>query len=140
MPLDRAHVTVASRVMLPTYVLFFAVVGSNFLAGTFGRASSSPMLRYADGLMPIRVWGGLFCACALLMAAAMLTRNRYLYRYGLTLCCFSMIVWALVALVGIWVEPVSYSAWAWPGFVAAACAASNRSLAQGEIDQRRQGN
>lgn len=137
MPLDRQHITVASRIMLPTYVLFFAVVGINFVAGTFGRASSSPMLRYADTIMDIRAWGSVFIACSLIMATALLTRNRMLYRYGLLLCGISMTVWALVAIIGIFAEPVSYSAWAWPGFVAAACAASNRSLAAGEQDRRR---
>lgn len=137
MPLDRNHITVASRIMLPSYIVFFIVVGSNFLAGTFGRAQSSPMLRYADTIMPIQVWGGVFVTCSLIMAGALVTRNRMLYRYGLLVCGISMTLWALVAVAGIWVEPVSYSAWAWPAFVAAACAASNRSLAAGEQDQRR---
>lgn len=136
MPLDRAHITVASRIMLPTYVLFFAVVGSNFAAGTFGRASSSPMLRYANTIMPIPVWGAVFLACSLIMAVALVRRSRFWYRYGLLVCAISMIVWALVAIAGIFAEPVSYSAWAWPAFVAAATIASNRSLAQGEQDQR----
>lgn len=136
MPLDRQHMTSASAIMTKVYVIFFAVIGSNFLAGTFGRAQASPMLRYADRIMDIRVWGGLFVGCALLMLTALLTHNRYLYRYGLLVCSTSMVVWSLVAVAGIFVEPVSYSAWAWPAFVAAACAASNRSLAQGEFDRR----
>jgi hypothetical protein len=140
MPLDRAHVTVASRIMLPMYVVFFAVVGANYLTASMTRLQASPMLRYADRLMSIRVWGALFLGCALLMLAALIRHNRSLYRYGLFVCFFSALTWTAVAIAGIFAEPVSYSAWAWPALVAAACMASNRSLAKGELDEpRREG-
>lgn len=131
-PLDRAHITAASRIMLPTYVVFFGVIGVNFLGGPSDRVVASPMLRYADQLMSIRAWGVLFLACCLLMVAALALRHRELYRWALLVCGLSMTVWALVAIAGAFTEPVSFSAWAWPALAAAACFASNRSLVKHE--------
>lgn len=131
MPLDRQHITAASRVMLPTYVVFFGVVGVNFIASPH-RLAASPMLRYADDVMSLRAWGGLFFGCCMLMVAAMAIGHRDLYRFALLMCAFSMVLWAVVAILGIFVEPVSFSAWVWPATVAAACFASNRSLVRRE--------
>lgn len=136
-PLDRDHVTVASKIMLPTYVAFFSVVGMNFALAPSPRLLESPMLRYADHLMPIRLWGALFVACGLIMLTALVTKNRMMYRYGLLVCGLSMSVWTAVAVVGLFFEPISFSAWAWPAFIAAACAASDRSLSRHEQDNRR---
>lgn len=133
MPLDRENITVASRIMLPAYVLFFAAIGLNYLSGS-ARLGLSPMLRYADELMPLQMWGALFLGCSLLMLYALIRRQRSTYRFGLLVCFFSMAVWTVVAIVGSLVESVSYSAAAWPGIVMAACAATNRSLARGERD------
>lgn len=131
MPLDRAHITAASRIMLPTYCVFFGTVGLNFLAHP-ARLDSSPMLRYADQLMCLRLWGAVFSTCCLLMVAAFAFRHRDLYRFAVRVCAFSMVAWAMVAIAGAIVQPVSFSAWAWPGLVAAACFASDRSLAKHE--------
>lgn len=128
MPLDRDHLTVASRITVPTYVVFFTVLGANFLLGPEGRNTSSPMLRYADTLMDIRVWGALFLGCGILMLAAMWRHERDLYRFGLLVCALSMAAWTAVAILGIFTEPVSFSAWAWPGAMTAFCLATNRSL------------
>jgi hypothetical protein len=138
MPFDRAHLNTPSRIMAPVCAVFFAVIGSNFAAGTFGRADASPMLRYANTLMPIPVWGALFIVCALLMVAAMVRGSRMVYRYALLVCSFSMVVWSLVAVAGIFVEPVSYSAWAWPAFVAAVCWSFDKSLSQNMQDRPRE--
>lgn len=138
MPLDRNHITVASKVMLPTYIIFFGVVGLNFALSQTPRLFESPMLRYANELMSIRAWGGVFLACSAIMLTALIAHHRFLYRYGLMVCCVSMAVWATVAFAGIFTEPVSFSAWAWPAALAAACWASNRSLEK-DTQDRRQG-
>jgi hypothetical protein len=135
MPLDRAHITRASLIMLPSYVLFFGGVGLNFMTAPFDRLAATPMLRYADQIMSIRVWGCLFALCALLMAVAMLLHHRELYQFALLLCGISMVLWTLVAIVGIFERPISYSSWLWPAIIAAACFASNRSLVR---DHRRE--
>lgn len=131
-PLTRATVTAASRVMLPTYVATFGIVGVNWLAAPSQRLLASPVLRAADAIMPIRGWGALFAACAVLMAVALVRHHRDLYRFALLVCAVAMSTWSLVAAVGTLFEPVSFSAWVWPACVAVACLASNRSLARHE--------
>lgn len=139
MQLTRATISVPSQIMLPAYVVFFGVVGGNFAIGETPRLFQSPMLRYANHLMSIRVWGCLFLACSLIMLIALIVHNRYLYRYGLLVCCLSMLTWAGVAIVGAFSEPVSFSAWAWPALAAVACWASNKSLERNSAeDHRRQ--
>jgi hypothetical protein len=138
MPLDRNNITIASRIMLPSYVVFFATIGINFIVAGKPRLVSSPMIRYANNLMTIRAWGAFFLTCAVIMLAALLVHNRYLYRYGLMVCIMSMMIWTSVAFAGIFTEPVSYAASAWPAFVAVACWASNKSLEKGERDPRRE--
>lgn len=135
MPLDREHITAASAIMTKVYIGFFGIVGINFMLGPAVRVGASPMLRYADTIMPIQAWGGVFLGCSVLMLGAVIEKNRLWYRFALLMCAVSMIVWALIAAVGAFVEPVSYAAWAWPALVAAACLATNRSLLRGERDQ-----
>jgi len=135
MPLDRAHVTSASRIMLPSYAIFFAVIGLGYIFGQAGRVIAAPMLRYADTIMPIQVWGGVFLACGLLMALALRLHHRLLYRWALTICGFSMVIWTGVAIAGAIWSDVTLTAWVWPWLVLQACRASNRSLLRGEQDQ-----
>lgn len=137
MPLDPAHVTGPSKIMVPTYLIFFAVNGLNYMTASANWLLPSPMLRYANELMPIRVWGALFVTCAALMAWAMVRANRTEYRFALLVCALSMVIWTGIAVAGIWVEHVSFSAWTWPGLVSAACFATNLSLARNDQDQRR---
>lgn len=132
MPLDRAHLNGALRVMVPAFVIFFGAIGLNFAINP-ARLGLTPMLHYADQLMPLPAWGGLFLGCSIIMAVAMVRRDRDTYRFGLLVCFLSMGLWTGVAILGAFVQPVSFSAWAWPALIAAACYATNRSL---ERDRR----
>lgn len=133
MPLTRANVTAASRIMLPTYVAFFGIVGFTYAfsppSATLG---TSTALRFADHLMPLAAWGCLFLTCSAIMAVALTLHRRTLYRWALRMCAVSMTVWALVILVAAIQGDASPGAWAWSALVAAACVASDRSLALGE--------
>lgn len=133
MPLDRDHITSASRVMLPSYVVFFGGLGAGYIAGF--RIGQNPMLRFANEIMPLQVWGGVFVCCSLLMVAAMVRGSRMLYRYALNVCAISMFVWTTVAVIGIFYQPVTFTAPLWPFLVMQACRASNRSLLRGETDR-----
>lgn len=136
MPLDREHITVASRIMLPTYVVLFLGLGLGSTVTPMHRLLATPFFRYADHLMSMRAWGALFIACGLLMLTALIKGNRTLYRWALLVCGLSMLVWAVVALVGVWFQPISFSAWLWPAFAAACTWATNKSLERGERDLR----
>jgi hypothetical protein len=131
MPLTRDTVTAASRVMLPTYVAFFTVLGVNYIAAR-GTADASPPLAFANDVMPLPAWGGMFLGCALLMASALLLRRRLLYRFALRMCALSMLFWAAIIAAASWAGDATPFAAAWPAFAAAACIASDRSLAAQE--------
>lgn len=133
MPLDREHITSASRVMLPSYAIFIGGLGIGYIAGY--RIGQNPMLKYADHIMPLEVWGGVFVACSLTMTAALILHRRLLYQYALMMCAVSMFIWMLVAIVGIFSQPITFTAPLWPGLVMQACRASNRSLFRGERDR-----
>lgn len=134
MPLDRAHVTRASRIMIPVYVGFFAILGLNYLLTPHVRLIASPALDYTDGVMTLHAWGALFLAAAALMVVAMVSATRQLYLYGLLLCAISMVLFTAAAALAPFFSQASPGGWVWPGFVLAACFATYRSLSKGEVD------
>ena len=133
MPLDRAHVTVASRVMLPAYVVFFAGLGVNYVATPDSRLKASPALDYAAQFMSLPAWGGLFLVASALMFVALVSRRRVLYRYALLLCAYSMGVWTLANILAAFHSDATPLGWLWPAIVVAACVASYRSLTVREV-------
>lgn len=132
MPLTRDNVTAASRIMLPTYIAFFAIIGYGYTFGPRNTLAATPALAFADRLMPLQAWGTVFLTCSLLMAAALTLHRRTLYRWALRMCGISMAVWAIVILSATLHGDASAVAWAWAAFVTAACFASDRSLATRE--------
>lgn len=132
MPLTRGTITAASRVMLPVYVVFFTLLGLTYLLTPLSRLLASPGLAYADALLSLRVWGGLFLVAAVVMAAAMVTQSRIAFRFALILCGLSMATFTAALMVAIFKSEASPAAWSWSAFVVAACVASERSLAAGE--------
>ncbi|MEO6203795.1 MAG: hypothetical protein ABIO67_00190, partial [Mycobacteriales bacterium] len=96
------------------------------------RLFSSPSLAYADGILPLPVWGAMFLTLAGLMATSLATGNRTLYRFALWLGIVCMSIWGLVFIFAAVRSEGSPGAFLWPTFVAVACYASNRSLLTGE--------
>lgn len=133
MTLTRQNVTAASRIMLPTYVIFFAWLGLSYIFGPDAPLTAAPALAFADALMPLVVWGWLFVACAVVMTAALLLHLRLMFRFALRMCGLSMLAWAVVILLATLAGEASLSACAWSAFVATACWASDRSLAVREV-------
>lgn len=132
MPLTRDTVTAASRIMLPTYVAMFAAIGLSYVLGPHKIAAASPALAFADRMMPLPAWGALFLGCSTVMAGALLTHRRMLYRWALRMCGVSMCIWAVVIGLATLNGDATPAAAAWPAFVAVACLATDRSLAAGE--------
>jgi hypothetical protein len=116
--------------MLPTYVIFFAVVGTNNIVAD---VSANPTLSYVGNLMPLPAWGGLFLTCSAIMLAAMLLGRRLLYRFALRMCALSMAVWAVFIILASLEGAATPFAAAWSAFVGIACLASDRSLAAREV-------
>ncbi len=128
MDLQRANVTVASRVMLPANVLFFAVLGANYLLTPNSLLIETPTLRYADGVMQIHAWGVMFVGIAVLMAVALLVHRRVVYQFALWMAMVSMFIWMVVTVASFFLGDASPGAWIWPWYVATACYASSKSL------------
>lgn len=132
MPLDRAHVTTASRIMLPTYPAFAGGLGINFLIRGHDLTRAGVFYDVADTMAPLEVWGLVFLAVAVVQVAALISHRRFVYQSGLALMVGVMSVWAVVGLMAAMLEVGSYTAPLWPGFVVVACIASFRSLNAGE--------
>jgi hypothetical protein len=133
MTLTRDNVTEASRIMLPTYVVFFGWLGLSYMFGPAAPLAASPALAFAAAVMPIEAWGGMFATCSALMAVALVVHKRILFRFALRVCAFSMLVWAAIILSATIAGDATLAASFWPAFVATACLASDRSLAAGEV-------
>ena len=128
MPLRRPNVTIASRVMLPIYPLFAAGVGVSFVATPLERLVATPSLRYAQDLVGLRAWGVGYLLVAALLTGALLAGSRRVYAYGLAVMALWLAVYALMVLLSAFTGASSWSAWAWPAFIAAACWATLLSL------------
>jgi hypothetical protein len=132
MPLTRANVTVASRLMLPTYPILSGLVGLNYLVATDRLLAAGVFYRVADQIVPLQVWGTVFLVVAAIQVIALVSRSRLGYEVGLTVMAGSMMTWALVGLAAAVRSGGSYTATLWPAFVVVACVASFRSLNTGE--------
>lgn len=120
--------------MLPTYPLFFVVVGLS-LALTGDRLLATPGFRYADTLLPLEAFGvGFLVTAAVLVAALVLDRvgSRRTYQHALAAALVWMLGWTGVMVAAAVEDLASFSAWVWPAFVARACWASYVSLELGE--------
>lgn len=134
MPLRRATVTAASRIMLPTYPLFFAVVGLS-LTLTGDRLLATPGFRFADSLLPLEVFGVGYLLGALVLTLALLVdraSSRRTYQHALAAAMVWMLGWTGLMVAAAVEDLASFSAWVWPAFVARACWASYVSLELGE--------
>lgn len=132
MPLTRTNITAASRVMLPTYALFFGAVGLSLVATPQARLHRTPAFEYADRWVDLTLWGTGYLAVAVALVLALALRNRRGYRTALAAGFVWMIGWAILTLLAAFNGAATYSAWIWPAFIAVACWASLVSLAAGE--------
>lgn len=135
MTLRRADVTIASRVMLPTYPVLAGVLGAGFLFTPEPVLLETPIYRSMAGLMPLHFWGaGLLLIAAVQVVALALYRRRVrdLYQYVLGLLVVWMAAWCAVCVVAFFRGEASPVAWVWPAFAARACWASVLSLAARE--------
>lgn len=128
MPLDQAHVTAASRRMLPTYPLFFGIVGLGLLLTPLARLIQTPTFRFADGFVSIRLWGAGFLMLAAWFVVALAVKRRRSFQVALGVGIFWMTLWAVVTLASSFGDLSSFTAWAWPAFIARAQWASMISL------------
>lgn len=133
MPLDRDHVTIASRLMLPTYAAFCGVYGIVFILDPQGRLGRAASLEAARWAMDLWIWGALWLVLAAVMLAALRTHTRDRYLAALYICRASWWAWAVVCEAAVFFnDDVTFLAGSLGVFVGIACTASIRSLRTGE--------
>lgn len=124
------HVSGPSRIMLPGYILhalWFGLVV--YIIDPQDRTDRSPGLEFARLLAPMWVWGLMFCALAVIVAVAWRSQRELLLRWALLAYGAVMTWWAFVYAAAVYLNPnASVGGPSWPLFVAAACAASERSI------------
>jgi peptidoglycan/LPS O-acetylase OafA/YrhL len=133
MPLDRANMTVASRIMLPAYVVAFSWIGLNWLITPLERLTESPGLRYLDMNFGLRALGLCLILAGLLIAVALATKRRDMARYALTLAGIGFALLLAAFLLAPFFSDTSPSAGAWPFLGLAACRASYKSVTVHEV-------
>lgn len=131
--LTRDTVTVASRVMLPVYPVLYGAVGLAFVFQAVSR-TAGPAFEVPRMLLPITVWGWLFAAVAVVEIYALVTNQRRTYLAALVPGSGLAAFWSVVILSSaVQSEHVSFTSGLWVAGMAAAQAASARSLAQHEV-------
>jgi len=135
MPLTKANVTAASRVMLPTYVVMTAVIGLVYLLDPLGRLERVHALTAQRMLMGGQMWpwGLVFLGLSVVMLAAFRQHRRTWFVFALYGCAVAFLMWAILYAVSIFLDPAtSLLAPVYPLFVVRACRASAKSLLRGE--------
>lgn len=133
MPLDRAHVTIASRLMLPAYTVLNAAFAGMFLLDPQQRLQAAPSLDHARSWMPIDRWGLAWFALAALMVTALIVQHRPTFVAALSINTAVWFTWGLVVETAVLTQPnVTPLAGVLPWFVATASFASMLSLLSGE--------
>lgn len=128
MPLTRTNVTAASRRMLPTYPLFFGLIGVGLLVTPLPRLLATPAFSYAHDVVSIRAWAAAFLALAVAFAFCLIVGDRRAYQLALGAAIVWMTLWTIATIAAAFADLASFTAWAWPAFVARACWASLVSL------------
>lgn len=131
-PLTRVSVTIASRVMLPADVVFFAVVGTSFVATPTHRLRETPSLRYLDDRVGVAFVGVAFLVFAAVLLFAMVEHRRALAQKALSVMALWLWIYAAANIAAAVVGQASWSAWAWPAHIGLGCWASLLSLEKRE--------
>lgn len=130
--LDRAHITRASRVMLPTYAIMYTILGYLFLLQRPERTSGEAF-DIAKMVLPIHGWGWVFAIVSALEVTAMWSRKRSMYMAALILGVGLAAFWTVVLGAAAVASPqVSFTGCVWVGGWVAAQMATALSLAARE--------
>lgn len=132
MPLDRDHVTLGSRTMLPTYPMLAIGFGGALLLTPLRELLTVPAYRTAHDVLPMHLWAGLFITVGIVQIAALVVHRRPVYIYSLALLLVLLGVFTAVFVTGAARGTNPWTAPMFPAFAARACWATIRSLAAGE--------
>lgn len=132
-PLTWDEISTPSKIMLPSYLGLFMVMGFDLTFLSLSDLFISPGVRYlAEFPASVRGWGVLFLIAGVVMVIAIGLRHRTLMRYALWWGAICLFVWALIFLKASIDDRVAPGTWAPWLVLAAACFASERSLLKGD--------
>src|SRR5689334_18669953 len=132
MPLTKQTVTVASRLMLPVDAVLSLWIGAAWFFQDNVR-THVPALYAVRAVWPIEATGALIFTVGALIVVAMFTRKRVVGATMVLAGCFCYLLLSVAIAVSVWTQPASYSAPAWPLYVALAHLATALSLAADEF-------
>lgn len=133
MPLDRAHMTRASWIMLRAYTLHAIFFGVLYIADPGGRLDRAPGLAFARLMMPLALWGMLLLLVAAFLTGAILTGSRALGIAVLWCYASTNVLWAAIYAAAPFVSPdATFGGPGHPLLIATACVASAVSLQRRE--------
>lgn len=128
MPLTRETVTIASRLMLPVYMVVSGYIGLCYILSPDERLQGAS-LAVARLLLPMWAWGLLALVLAGGVLVAILSHSRGVAVVALCMGAAAYLVWACFYAISIWVDPAaSYVSPIWPLLASAAHVASALSL------------
>jgi hypothetical protein len=127
MPLTRASMTIAQRVMTVANTALAAAFGYGYVfeADTLRHAAA---YRSIDRLIPLEVQGVGYLGIALCLGVGLAVRSRRVHVAGLAWLMAWTVILAGLLVAGWLRHDVTFLAWVLPAYVAVACWASMLSL------------
>lgn len=127
MPLTRATITIAQRVMTVANPALAAAFGYGYVFEA-DRLRQAPAYRSIDLLIPLELQGIGYLGIATLLGLGLLIRHRGVHVAGLAWLMAWTGILGVLLVVGWLKDDVTFLAWVLPAYVAVACWASMLSL------------
>lgn len=133
MLLDRDHITVASRIMLPTYVSLNVLAGFVLIADPTNTLQNARALRFQESVLPLAAWGyWLVLLAATILFCWLHFRHRMSASFGLAVSAVSWMVLCGTWAIAIKTDGATPLGPLFAAFVTVAHIASIASLVRGD--------
>jgi hypothetical protein len=136
MPIKRDSVTIASKIMIPAYVLLTFGLGFVYLVDPLNNIDQDKPLVIPRTVMggDMEPWGILFLVLSLVMCLTLWRGSRLALCFGLCACAVTFLLWSVLYVASCYTDPLApATAPMYPAFVATACVASTYSLLRREV-------
>jgi hypothetical protein len=131
MPLDRGHITVPSRIMLPADFALCVGFGLTYVITPHALAQAAA-IQFQGRYLPLWCWGAFLLAIAALMAIGWAGRRRMVFAFALALASVTWLVWGATYAAAIFTDGATPLGPMFCGYVAVAHVASIYSLVRGD--------
>lgn len=133
-PLKWESLSAPSKIMLPTYVIGFFVIGFVYTStDKEDLVHASLALHYANDWIDIRIWGAMFLTISMTMTLSFLFERRALFSYALWYAAVVLASWMIILIAAAFNGSGTFAGWVWPYIAASACIASFTSLLKDDL-------